>query len=246
MSEEQLSQFYATAYRDLYHQSKEPTSTDLSIQTKRAAHLMEFVRRQGLNTLKAHLDIGCSTGTLLKTFKTHFNNQAIGVELDETHRAYAQSQGITAFSSLAELPGDCEKSFNLVSLIHVLEHLPDPVGTLKELRIRWLSADGWLLLEVPNLYCHDSFEVAHLTSFSPSTFTQVVRQAGFRVVHLVKHGQPRSSVLPLYLTLLARPISNPEIIPATAETAVRFKRRVGLAYRQLLTRLLPGRAWKAG
>jgi 2-polyprenyl-3-methyl-5-hydroxy-6-metoxy-1,4-benzoquinol methylase len=248
MSEEQLNLFYAKNYRDLYHQSKEPTQIDLSVQAQRATHLVDLALRQGLSTVKAHLDIGCSTGTLLNTFKTHYNNRTVGVELDEVHRAYAQSHGINAYPSLVDLPGELEKAFDLVSLIHVLEHLPDPVGTLVELRTRWMSPEGWLVLEVPNLYCHDSFEVAHLTSFSPATLTQAVRRAGFQIVHLFKHGQPRSIVLPLYLTLLARPMANPANSPYTTEPemGVHLKRQVGLAYRKLLTRLIPGQAWKAG
>jgi 2-polyprenyl-3-methyl-5-hydroxy-6-metoxy-1,4-benzoquinol methylase len=247
MSEGQLSQFYAENYRSLYHIAKEPTPTDLEVQTIRANHLLDILRRQGLAHLKSHLDIGCSTGTLLNTFKSHFNNNTIGIELDEAHRAYAQDHGINAYPTLSDLPGEYEKQFDLVSLIHVLEHLPDPLGTLVDLRSRWMAWDGWLILEVPNLYCHDSFEVAHLTSFSPATLSIMAERAGFKVVKLIKHGQPRSDVLPIYMTLLARPNPNPQAYPQPArrEMGIRFKREAGLAYRRVITRLLPGRAWKA-
>ncbi len=248
MSTDQLNTFYAENYRELYHNAKEPTPVDLSIQTRRANHLLDSVFAHGLTMLDAHLDIGCSTGTLLNTFKNRFNNRAVGIELDNAHRAYAQSHGITAFASLTDLPAEFEKAFNLVSLIHVLEHLTDPVGTLVELRTRWMRPGGWLLLETPNLYCHDSFEVAHLVSFSPATLTQTVLQAGFQPVFMARHGQPRSDLLPLYLTLLAKPVTDPGAgrTPVHAESGVKFKRQAGVAYRRLLTRLLPGKTWKAG
>lgn len=247
MSEEQLAHFYAEEYRDLYHQDKEPRAEDLAVQTARANHLLDLVRRQGVAQLQAHLDIGCSTGILLNTFKSQFGDRATGIELDEAHRAYAQNHGITVYPALVDLPGENEKQFDLVSLIHVLEHLPDPLQTLISLRSRWMATGGWLMLEVPNLYCHDSFEVAHLTSFSPATLSAMVEQAGFTVVRLAKHGQPRSDLLPLYLTLLARPAtaspSTPQ--PIHREAGVHLKRQTGLACRRLITRLAPSRAWKA-
>ncbi len=95
--------------------------------------------------------------------------------------------------------------FDLISLAHVLEHIANPVQYLAGLRQNWLTEEGSLLVEVPNLYCHDSFEVAHLVAYSPHSLTQTLQQAGFEIVVFVQHGRPRSSILPLYLTVLARP-----------------------------------------
>ncbi len=246
MSADQLTEFYAQNYRMLYHDVKEPTPADLAVQTRRAGFLADLIKGQGVTRLGRHLDIGCSTGTLLSTFNSVFNSQPVGIELDDSHRAYAQAHGLSVYPTLSELPQSFEKQFDLISLSHVLEHLPDPVGTLAELNNRWMRPDGWLLLEVPNLYCHDSFEVAHLVSFSPTTLARAVRQSGFRVVRLIKHGQPRSDILPLYITLLARPETPADIkLQTEPEFLVRLQRQAGLANRRLLTRLMPGKAWKA-
>ncbi len=59
----------------------------------------------------------------------------------------------------------------LISMFHVLEHLPDPVGYLSALRQKFLEPDGWLLIEVPNLYAHDCFEVAHLNGLKITAHT---------------------------------------------------------------------------
>jgi hypothetical protein len=131
-------------------------------------------------------------------------------------------------------------------MAHVLEHLPDPVGYLVHLRETLLAPDGLLLIEVPNLYAHNSFEVAHLAAFSAHTLQETVRKAGFSVQLLVQHGQPRSVVLPLYLTLLARPEIppiGPEDYLVRPEWGVALKRRLGFARRRLLQRLFPALAW---
>jgi len=128
----------------------------------------------------------------------------------------------------------------------VLEHLPDPVGYLVEIRQRELSGSGWLLLEVPNLYAHDCFEVAHLVSFSPHTLTQVVEKAGYELVALEPHGRPRSELIPLYLTLLARPgqdLQGGAEFRVHAENGVKTRRWLGMLRRRLVTRLFPSRAW---
>jgi hypothetical protein len=132
--------------------------------------------------------------------------------------------------------------FNLVSMMHVLEHLPNPLTYLQNLRDKLIEPDGWLLLEVPNLYAHDCFEVAHLISFSAHTLSQLVQKAGFRVVELRAHGLPRSQLIPLYLTLLAQPDKNAPY-SFKPDQLVRTKRRIGFMYRWLVERLFPKRAW---
>jgi hypothetical protein len=96
---------------------------------------------------------------------------------------------------------------------------------------------------VPNLYAHDCFEVAHLISFSAHTLGQTLKQAGFEIVALRKHGAPRSRLLPLYLTLLARPL--PTILPLEVipERGVERKRRIGMLRRRVVSRLFPALAW---
>ena len=84
----------------------------------------------------------------------------VGVEPGEAYRRYAQGRGINMYAALDELLADNPPRFDLVSLVHVLEHLPDPVGMLSTIRRGFNKRH--LLLEVPNFYAHDSFELAHL------------------------------------------------------------------------------------
>jgi SAM-dependent methyltransferase len=165
-----------------------------------------------------------------------------GVEPGTTYRQYALSLGLQVYSSLDDLKGAGLPRFNLVSMMHVLEHLPDPVEYLRNLRTQFLEPDGWLLLEVPNLYAHDCFEVAHLLSFSAHTLSQVVQKAGFRVIQLRAHGLPRSQLIPLYLTLLAQADISPQY-SFKPDHSVRLKRQFGFLRRWLVQRLSPERAW---
>lgn len=240
----ELEAFYAREYRALYEGETGPGPRDLAIQAGRADGLLHFVRDR-IPPPKRHLDVGCSTGALLRRFRLHFGCRAVGVEPDEAHRAHARAHGLAVVPRLEDLRQDGVPPFDLVSLIHVLEHLPDPPAYLSRLRAGALAPGGWLLLEVPNLYAHNCFEVAHLFSFSPHTLRETLRQAGFEVVEIRPHGQPRSVVLPLYLTVLARPAAGsagqPE--PVRPEHGVALKRRAGLLRRRALQRLFPDLAW---
>ena len=240
MSTVELDEFYAAEYRQIYQGDEGPTKKDLKTQQGRAAFLLEFVS-DTVSKIDRHLDIGCSTGLLLTAFRDHYNNQTLGVEPGDSYRQYAQEQGIPVYADIADLPCGREDRCDLISMAHVLEHLSNPVGYLTYLRERLLTKNGWLLLEVPNLYCHDSFEIAHLVSFSAHTLCQTVQKAGFGVVKLEAHGRPRSDLLPLYLTVLARPGQSTGVIQP--EKNVARKRQLGMFRRRVLQKLFPKKAW---
>ncbi|MDH5506288.1 MAG: class I SAM-dependent methyltransferase [Anaerolineae bacterium] len=242
MNAAELDAFYEAEYRTLYQGGEGPSPKDLAVQQARAEALLAITAKY-LPAVQRHLDIGCSAGLLLQRFQSALASQPVGVEPGESYRAYARAQGLEVHASLDELPAEQMGNIELVSMAHVLEHLPDPIAYLQDLREKILAPDGWLLLEVPNLYAHDSFEVAHMTAFSAHSLRQVLLQAGFEIVMLRKHGQPRSHWLPLYLTVLARPRQSAAPVSIQAESAVAVKRRVGMLHRRVLSRLSPRRAW---
>ncbi len=241
MTEAESQAFYEAEYRLLYQGQEGPNPKDLSVQSDRAKVSLEFIT-PWVSSAARILDVGCSTGILLQQFQARYQAEAVGVEPGTVYRQYARSLGLEVYASLDELQNAGHPPFNLVSMMHVLEHLPDPVGYLQNLRTSLLEPDSWLLLEVPNLYAHDCFEVAHLTSFSTHTLTQVVQKAGYRVTQLRAHGQPRSELIPLYLTLLAQADSSTQYV-FKPDRQVHFHRQFGFFRRRIVERLAPQRAW---
>ena len=244
MSTEELDTFYQEEYRRIYQGNPEPTDKDLFVQTGRAEALLTFIKPK-TPAVSRHLDIGCSTGLLLQRFQSHFGCEAIGVEPGETYRSYAERQGLSVYPSLEVLQKASESRFDLISMAHVLEHLPDPVDYLVHLREQVLASSGWLLLEVPNLYAHDCFEIAHMVAFSEQILQQTLRKAGFAVVAVHKHGKPRSRLLPLYISLLAQPVrdGHPLRNSIKPERWVSPKRDLGMLRRKVIERALPHIAW---
>jgi 2-polyprenyl-3-methyl-5-hydroxy-6-metoxy-1,4-benzoquinol methylase len=244
MTASETEAFYASEYRQLYQGSNSPNPKDLTIQALRAESLVSFFGEQS-SEVKRVLDIGSSAGLLLQAFTRVFDSQVVGIEPGLAYREYAQHNGLKVYESLTELESAGESPFDLVCMAHVLEHLPDPLSYLISLREKALAGKGWLLLEVPNLYMHDSFEVAHLSAFSAHTLRQMVEKAGYQVMKLEKHGRPRSSLLPYYLLMLCQP----NLIKAGRnihpERLVLIKRRIGLFQRRKVNRIFPSLAWKS-
>jgi SAM-dependent methyltransferase len=242
MTESELAAFYAAEYRRLYQGGEGPDAKDLAVQVGRAEALLAFCQAR-LAGVKRCLDIGCSAGSLLDAFQRAYGCQVVGVEPGAAYREYARGRGLDVVASLEDLPSTKPGRFDLISLAHVLEHLPDPVGYLANLRESLLEPGGWLLVEVPNLYAHDSFEVAHLVSYSAHTLRETLSQACFGILALEPHGRPRSRLLPLYLTVLARPVKTPAPSQVRLEGNVRLKRWWGMTRRRLLSRIFPCQAW---
>lgn len=121
---------------------------------------------------------------------------AHGVEPETRIRDYYQSHGLTVFHNLSEIPPDIQaEGYDIITMFHVLEHIPDPRSMLAELST-WLKKDGQLIIEVPNaadalleLYQCDQFSrftywSCHLFLFTAQTLSELAKQAGLKVNYI--------------------------------------------------------------
>jgi len=244
-TQEFLSRYYTEGYRTQVQGTEDVTMKDLRIQAGRARFLAAFCHGVMPN-ISRHLDIGSSSGQLLKAISAASGGASVGVEPGDTYREAAMVDGYRVYPSLDAMDEAGEERFQLISMSHVLEHIPDPYVYLSELRKNWLAPDGYLLVEVPNLYGHHAYELSHLTAFTPGTLRLLLRGAGYRVMRIRTHGEPRSSILRLYLTVLAQ--ADGSSLPR--ESLRRFaaltplRRKIGLALYNGFTEHLPSRTWR--
>jgi 2-polyprenyl-3-methyl-5-hydroxy-6-metoxy-1,4-benzoquinol methylase len=243
MTEAEANEYYKAEYRRTYQGEEGPVKRDLVVQTARARSLVDFTLPR-IPTISRCLDIGSSSGVMLQAFRDSFGCEIVGVEPGDAYRDLALGKRLKVYPTLDKLEQAAEKRFDMVIMSHVLEHLPAPISYLVHLRKYLLDREGWLLIEVPNLYAHESFEPAHLLAFSPHTLREALKQSGFRVVRFRKHGRPNSAILPLYLTVLCRSAVQQDLAPVRPERGVIYKRRIGMLWRHTLERLLPHWVWK--
>ena len=97
------------------------------------------------------LDIGAGTGDFLLVAKQNGWN-AIGIEPSEKAKAIAQQKGVELKSNLSEFQ---DHSFDLITMWHVLEHVPNLENQIKELQ-RLLKPNGSIVIAVPNFKSFDA------------------------------------------------------------------------------------------
>jgi SAM-dependent methyltransferase len=135
------------------------------------------------------LEVGCGSGEWL-AYMRGLGWRVEGVEPDPKAVETALSQGLnvrTGQLSDQRYPDDYA---DVICLVHVIEHLHDPVGTLRECR-RVLKPNGRLVIATPNSASlgHRHFKSnwvsldppRHLMIFDPPTMRELLDQAGFEV-----------------------------------------------------------------
>jgi 2-polyprenyl-3-methyl-5-hydroxy-6-metoxy-1,4-benzoquinol methylase len=96
------------------------------------------------------LDVGCGSGIYLHAFQK-LGWEAYGVEISPGVAERARKTfGLNVITSELEEARFPDGYFDVVTLIHVMEHLRHPVRTLQEVR-RILTADGIAVVALPNL-----------------------------------------------------------------------------------------------
>ena len=106
------------------------------------------------------LDIGCGTGDFLKAAQNNDWNIS-GIEPNDSARNIANQKTNNSVFNIQKLAQFKKQSFDVITLWHVLEHLPnleEQIKTLKSL----LNENGTLIIAVPNF---NSFDAKHYKSF---------------------------------------------------------------------------------
>jgi SAM-dependent methyltransferase len=151
----------------------------------RSELLAEFmIEADLLGKAGSALDVGCGNGAFLRAFHTVFPEwQLAGAEINETF-----SGEIKSIAPGAEffVPDELEKkgsSFELVTLIHCLEHIPSPVAYLDTVK-RHLSRDSLLLIQVPDAEINpfDLVIADHASHFSKASLRRVIEEAGLETL----------------------------------------------------------------
>ena len=141
------------------------------------------------NTVGTLLDIGCGTGDFLVEAKKS-GWATTGYEPNEHASILAKAKGITLVKKLSELEAH---TFDVITLWHVLEHIPNLEEQIVELN-RLLKPGGKLIVAVPNYKSYDAvyykeywaaFDVPrHLWHFSQSSIPRIFSLFDFTVDEL--------------------------------------------------------------
>ena len=148
-----------------------------------------WVARAAHRTSGRLLDVGAGTGY----FAAHMRDRGwtvTALEPDEGARKLALERANLAIRPTEDLFALEYGSFDVITLWHVLEHVHDPAGYLRQFR-HLLAPDGLLLIAVPNPESRDARQYGpdwaawdvprHLWHFSPEAIRRLFSSTGFEM-----------------------------------------------------------------
>ncbi len=106
------------------------------------------------------LDIGCGTGDFLTVAQQH-GWKTIGIEPNLEARKIANNKNNNQVFDVSQMDNFKTESFDVITLWHVLEHLPNLEAQVK-IFTKLLKPNGILIIAVPN---YNSFDAQHYKQF---------------------------------------------------------------------------------
>ena len=136
------------------------------------------------------LDIGCASGTLLWLAREQ-GFSVCGVDVGQRSAEFVRGLlGMEVFCGQLESAHFPERSFDAVSMIHALEHVPDPRPVVREIH-RILRDDCVFVGVVPNFAGWSSQKFGpswdwlqphnHYSHFTPDSLRSLMKREGFDV-----------------------------------------------------------------
>ena len=160
----------------------------------------------------AFLDVGCATGALLESLakpRRHSSHgwHVTGVEISPCAEYAREKRKLDVKSRALEENEFAPRSFDVVHASHLVEHLNDPAGFMKEV-FRILKDDGYFFLSTPNI---SGFQARlyrsrwrsaifdHLYLFSRRTLIKMLKNTGFKIESCRTWGGLAAGMAPLWL-----------------------------------------------
>lgn len=181
--EAELQRFYSQDYRRDYKGTTEPRLRQVWRNFGRLnQHVAEFADVYGKPG--SWLDLGAGSGEF-SYLARGIGLEITAVEPNEGYAAYCHDRlGLPVTTGRLE---DCDFAparFDAIRLSHVLEHMRDPVESLRRLA-GWLKPGGLLYIEVPDIESDARnklrgrlFHYGHIYNYNPVTLRVAAQRAG--------------------------------------------------------------------
>lgn len=185
-STKQLLSFYPSSYHCYNNPVSRFTQLLAYSNLKRQAKKIErLIGKQG-----KILDVGCAGGEHFGVLNKFGNWQFVGIDFNKNVVEKGQKKGREIYATTLEKFNYTKQSFDLIIMDHLLEHVTNPVSTLKSAYFL-LKKDGYLIGAVPNINSWDRVVAGrywggyhfprHVYLFSLQTLTRLFVKNHFRM-----------------------------------------------------------------
>jgi SAM-dependent methyltransferase len=182
-SDSELAVYYTKNYRRDYHGEISPSPHRVIRAWKNGQRLRRLLQPY-LQRGDRVFEVGAGIGCTVKAFELA-GYDASGVEPNQGFRTFSRDQLQSTVHSGSLNDVDQKEAFDLVLLIHVIEHFNRPTDSLRAIH-RLLKPSGRLYVECPNIAAPHAapgklFHYAHVYNFTPKTLSMIARACGFEV-----------------------------------------------------------------
>ena len=186
LTEKGLTAYYTSHVSNRLKKAKKMKQR--AIQYKQDVGFLERYAQQG-----KLLDIGCSGGFFLDEFNKKFDKYGTDIDPDavqyaKAHFSFGKNVHCTDILESTFRP----KTFDVVTMRGVIEHVPDPVKVIKKVSQLLKKGGYYYVTATPNgaSFTAEVFReqwalfhpVQHIWHFSPKTLSQVAERFGLRLV----------------------------------------------------------------
>ena len=123
------------------------------------------------------MDLGCGTGLNLDYLAEY--GDAVGLDSSEQALEFCQQRGHTRLCLADSLPF-ADNSFDIITALDVVEHIPDDLAVMREVR-RVLKPNGLIIVSVPaygRLWSYWDQILGHYRRYTTSSMRRLCRRAG--------------------------------------------------------------------
>lgn len=190
-------EFYASNYGQFNDSSKEVQLEEKQFNESRYERIYEICASHMKKDNFSVFDVGFGFGQALIYFEQK-NCRVSGLEPAPEGYQYLKDKGFQVYNAgIEDLGNITDERFDVVLLLNVLEHLREPVKTLKVIYDKLLNENGLVVIDIPNEY--NAFQVAaneeyhlnkwwvcppnHINYFSGSDLSRLLTELDYTVIH---------------------------------------------------------------
>ncbi len=150
--------------------------------------MIETIRRY--KNPKYLLDVGCGIGLFLQKIKV-IGWKAVGVDMSKAAVGYARAHGLEVYLGKIEEITFKPGTFDVITLFQTIEHIKDPLKTLKKIYSLLLKG-GMLLITTPSeeslmarvlgKYWFGYRNIEHLYFFNKQSLASMQKKVGFKKI----------------------------------------------------------------
>lgn len=197
LSSDSFDSFYNFEYNQIYRGTEEAIDYTFDEQVFRGGRICDFVEKTVSLSGKRILEIGCSTGGIVRAFEQR-GCDAHGIDLSQEYIEYGRKKGVQLECCTVTDLAKRGEIYDIIILSHVLEHFVDLKKNLDNIKKILNTESGYIYIGVPGIkYLYHSYEGdflrliqnAHVYIFSRDTLNRIMSESSFVPVYVTEQIQ---------------------------------------------------------